>query len=299
MSPKQPTANGKCFAKTAPRPDALERTAEPSQSRPKKLRNNKTSKKPIAGKETAAAPCALKVPSEQDHHEPPLELLSKSPVATPQAKQSDSPKAHPRKVCSSEGQQLEVDVISDVSTASSVTQDTQAHIGAAGVGVTEEVKWTSITAKKKPKPRSDGLTVSTSDVKVHGAEQSHSHSHSSQDTRRDATRPAPRGPGYPGSPKGLPFFRKIEVGIEDDMEFRVVQRLIGPRGKYMQDITERCRGAKVWIIGKGSRSREDSVGPLMICVGATSLVEFDAAVGHINELLAWVHKEHRRYNHRS
>lgn len=280
MSPKQPNSIGKCFLTPAPRSDAFERVMEPSPSRPKKLRNNKTVKKPNAGtgKESAPVPCALKVHHEQEP-QPPFELVSKA--ASPQNAKQESPNAA-RKPCPLEG--LEVDVISDVSTASSVTPEALAQ--------QEEVKWTSITAKKKFKPRNIDVTASPSDAKVHTPVEQ---SHSSPSDRRD--RPAAR-PGYQGSSKGLPFFRKIEVGIEDDMEFRVVQRLIGPRGKYMQDITEKCRGAKVWIIGRGSRSREDSVGPLMICVGATSLVEFEAAVGHINELLAWVHKEHRRF-HRS
>jgi len=95
--------------------------------------------------------------------------------------------------------------------------------------------------------------------------------------------------------KGLSHFERIEVGIEDDRDFRVVQRLIGPRGKHMQDITTQCKGAKVWIIGRGSRSWEDSVGPLVVCVGATSRPAFEAAAGLVRELLARVHEDHRRF----
>lgn len=95
--------------------------------------------------------------------------------------------------------------------------------------------------------------------------------------------------------KGLSHFERIEVGIEDDRDFRVVQRLIGPRGKHMQDITQQCKGAKVWIIGRGSRSWEDSVGPLVVCVGATSRPAFDSAAGLVRELLDRVHEDHRRF----
>lgn len=292
MTPKQPSASkGKCFPATQPAsrvPDAriveecyeYPLCAEPSQiSRPpKKLRNNKTKKPPAA---LAASPTGQREASEQ---EPPLDLLASkaaTPVNSPGKQDSPYVPGVPRKLLApAEG--VVVDDISELSTASSATPETVAQ--------EESTKWTSITAKKKSKPRID--TTCPAEGKFQAVENSQSQSHSSQDKR---DRPAPR-PGYPGSPKGLPFFRKIEVGIEDDMEFRVVQRLIGPRGKYMQDITERCRGAKVWIIGKGSRSREDSVGPLMICVGATSQVEFETAVGHINDLLSWVHKEHRRFH---
>lgn len=319
MTPKQPHSNSsvnpagdtgaqpKCFRDAGKPGKAMpeasrERSAEVpnSQSRGpiKKLRNNKTPA-PAPKKPTASATIAAtqtQVSAEAEEPEPSWnEELSKAAttraVTDPQGKWTDSPNVAreattsvPRKLADEAAGWQEVDELSNVSTASSVTPETQ-----------EEVKWTSI-AKKKSKPRiSDTPATSFSDGKLQGVDTNgQSQSHSSQDARRD--RPAPR-PGYPGSPKGLPFFRKIEVGIEDDLEFRVVQRLIGPRGRYMQDITERCRGAKVWIIGKGSRSREDSVGPLMICVGATGLSEFDAAVGHINDLLSWVYKEHRRWGH--
>jgi len=97
---------------------------------------------------------------------------------------------------------------------------------------------------------------------------------------------------YKGKGKGLSHFRRIPVGIEDDRDFRVVQRLIGPRGKHMQDIVVESGGAKVWIIGQGSRSWEDSAGPLTVCVGAASRPVFDIAVTLIQELLDRVHSEH-------
>jgi len=60
----------------------------------------------------------------------------------------------------------------------------------------------------------------------------------------------------------LPNFQRIDVGIEHDQKFRVVQRLIGPRGKHMRDIVTMSEGAKLWITGRGSRSWEDDEGPL-------------------------------------
>jgi hypothetical protein len=89
-------------------------------------------------------------------------------------------------------------------------------------------------------------------------------------------------------------FQRIEVGIEDDRDFRVVQRLIGPRGRNMQDIVTDCPGAKVWICGRGSRSWEDDVGPLMFCVGAPTSRAFDAAIEQVQSLLARVREEHDR-----
>lgn len=99
----------------------------------------------------------------------------------------------------------------------------------------------------------------------------------------------------PSKGKGLSYFSRIEVGIEDDSKFRVVQKLIGPRGKHMQDIVNKSKGAKVWIIGRGSRSWEDNVGPLMVCVGATTSAVFDSAVACVQDLLTRVREEHKRF----
>jgi len=95
--------------------------------------------------------------------------------------------------------------------------------------------------------------------------------------------------------QGLKYFSRIEVGIEDDSEFRVVQKLIGPRGKHMQDIANKFKGAKVWIIGRGSRSWEDNDGPLMICVGASYSAAFDSAVACVQALLTRLREEHKRF----
>jgi len=93
----------------------------------------------------------------------------------------------------------------------------------------------------------------------------------------------------------MAHFQRIRVGIEDDPHFRVVQRLIGPGGKHVQDIVSQCAGAKVWIIGKGSRSWEDSLGPLTICVGATSSTAFDAAHRLVQDSLIRVRQEHESF----
>jgi len=98
-----------------------------------------------------------------------------------------------------------------------------------------------------------------------------------------------------GKGLGLPHFRKITVGIDDDTRFRVVQRLIGPHGRNMQEITGKAKGAKIWIIGRGSRSWEDNVGPLVICVGAHMLPDFEAAMTQVRELLDRVTEEYRQF----
>jgi len=115
-----------------------------------------------------------------------------------------------------------------------------------------------------------------------------------------AARPSPKarpGDGGKGEGKGrgLQFFRKIEVGVEDEPDFRVVSRLIGPKGRHMQDILNEAKGTKIWIIGKGSRSWEDDVGPLIVCVGAGSSMAFETAVRLVEELLGRIKEDHRRF----
>jgi len=140
------------------------------------------------------------------------------------------------------------------------------------------MKWTSVPGKKSKKLRNSDLAPAR-------ASKSQSQYSGSRDDNSQ----------YPGKCKGLPHFTRIEVGIEDDNEFRVVQKLIGPRGKHIQDITTESVGSKVWIIGKGSRSWEDAVGPLTICVGATSNSGFETAVGLVSELLERVRDDHRKH----
>jgi hypothetical protein len=297
----------------------------------RRIRNNKAVKKPVAaGKENIAqgAVAAAEKAKEPATCEPGswAKKLASS-IAQPQPQQEQQETASRRRKPSPES---EVDAISEMSTASTAAPETPSS---ACEKRQEEATWTSILAKKRTKPRvamdsdaapspsssdsqsktplasghqgSASASISTGGQSQEG-QQSHSgDSHRDDYSNRYALSQRQSGysnyssysgySGYSASPKGLPHFRKIEVGIEDDSDFRVVQRLIGPRGKYVQDITEKCRGSKVWIIGKGSRSWEDSAGPLVVCVGATTGNEFENAVGLINELLERVRKEHRRF----
>jgi hypothetical protein len=95
----------------------------------------------------------------------------------------------------------------------------------------------------------------------------------------------------------MPFFQKIEVGIPDDPNFRVVQRLIGPGGKHTQEIVFKANaGVKIWIVGRGSKSWEDDNGPLVVCVGAVRQPGFDTAVNLIHELVEKVRKDYSQWS---
>lgn len=96
--------------------------------------------------------------------------------------------------------------------------------------------------------------------------------------------------------KGLSYFRKIDVGVTDDPHFRIVQRLIGPRGQHVQDIVYQANGAaKIWIVGRGSRSWEDDFGPLTVCVGASDSTSFEIAVELVQELLVRVREDYSKF----
>jgi hypothetical protein len=213
------------------------------------------------------------------------------------ATRCDSGSKPPAKACAHKGKEpSETDSISVVSTKESegILNSPAAKEGERG-GLQ---KWTTIPARKKkvnlqnekvqaqheevqaphtPSKRHEGKYSSGDGVDADFEEVSHSRSHEGK-----------------GKGKGLSYFQRIKVGIEDDPEFRVVQRLIGPRGKHMQDVVVQCKGSKVWIIGQSSCSWEDSVGPLMICVGATRSSVFDTALGLVTDLLRRVREDHSK-----
>jgi len=191
----------------------------------------------------------------------------------------------------SEQQELEnpeTDRISEASTKESSGAGTPEASGTPNAPDMEAAvqQWTSYAPRKRASQGRADKRASAAAAQQQTQQQS---CHSSGASDALATQRA----GFKG--KGLSHFERIEVGIEDDRDFRVVQRLIGPRGKHMQDITVQCKGSKVWIIGRGSRSWEDSVGPLVVCVGATSRSAFDSATGLVRELLQRVHDDHARF----
>eukprot|EP00416_Gambierdiscus_australes_P022691 CAMPEP_0171058070 /NCGR_PEP_ID=MMETSP0766_2-20121228/2242_1 /TAXON_ID=439317 /ORGANISM="Gambierdiscus australes, Strain CAWD 149" /LENGTH=232 /DNA_ID=CAMNT_0011513289 /DNA_START=134 /DNA_END=829 /DNA_ORIENTATION=- len=134
---------------------------------------------------------------------------------------------------SKEGPEDYTDGVSEISTKANSGSGTPGTPGTPSTSGGEAVvqEWTSISPRKRPaQARLDKRAAGTPPRQQQV---------SSQHSRNDALRCGIKG-------KGLSYFERINVGIEDDRDFRVVQRLIGPRGKHMQDITTRCKGAKVW-----------------------------------------------------
>jgi len=187
-----------------------------------------------------------------------------------------------------EQEQAEADDYSEVSTTSS-----EGIPDTATPATSSMQTWTSVPSRRRVKPQASHelATCQVEEIKPARVAKPPQTTRNSQCDEGSHMRRNDGGKG-----KGLLHFQRIEVGIEDDKDFRVVQRLIGPRGKNMQDIVTKSKGAKVWIIGRGSRSWEDNVGPLLVCVGAAASSTFDVAVGLVKELLDRVKEDHRKFN---
>jgi hypothetical protein len=120
-------------------------------------------------------------------------------------------------------------------------------------------------------------------------------------------RPGSSGPGGRGQdgPKdpSEPFLEKMVVGIENDSDFGVTRRIIGPAGSNMKRISVEAGGnAKIRVRGRGSGSKEggteESDEPLMILVSADNERSFRVACSMTSELLASIHRDHQMFQQR-
>mmetsp|Transcript_43223 Transcript_43223/g.113727 ORF Transcript_43223/g.113727 Transcript_43223/m.113727 type:complete len:307 (-) Transcript_43223:368-1288(-) len=176
------------------------------------------------------------------------------------------------------GGTTEPDAISEASTRETESTTTESHTE----GSTSPA-WTCVASRKKAATPSSTVSVQAACYSKRSGKSNYTQKESWRSNRSEGR-----------SEGGLPNFQRIDVGIEDDQKFRVVQRLIGPRGKHMRDIVTMSGGAKLWITGRGSRSWEDDEGPLRLSVGATSRSVFDNALRLVEELLTKVREEHSK-----
>jgi hypothetical protein len=99
----------------------------------------------------------------------------------------------------------------------------------------------------------------------------------------------------PSSQSGGPLHHQVEVGIEDDSEFRVVKRLIGPGGEHMQRITETCLGTKVELRGTGTKSLGGSAGPLVLHIKGHDAAQCAKALAQAQELVADIRNDYEAF----
>jgi len=93
---------------------------------------------------------------------------------------------------------------------------------------------------------------------------------------------------------------RFEVGIEQDPEFQVCRRLIGPGGANMKRILANSGEVKIRIRGRGSKYLEgpehaESTDPLMICISAAGSAALDRAAVQVEALLRGVHEDYQDF----
>lgn len=92
------------------------------------------------------------------------------------------------------------------------------------------------------------------------------------------------------------FRTSLNVGIEDDISFGVVRRLVGPNGENLKHIASESQGAVVGVFGKGSRltgqEANRETGPLRICISAQSQSSFAKASELVKDLIQSTHEDH-------
>mmetsp|Transcript_96280 Transcript_96280/g.272151 ORF Transcript_96280/g.272151 Transcript_96280/m.272151 type:complete len:463 (-) Transcript_96280:390-1778(-) len=87
----------------------------------------------------------------------------------------------------------------------------------------------------------------------------------------------------------------ISVGLDEDRDFQVVRRLVGPRGQHMKRIGASAGGARLRVSGAPARGSGLLVGPLRVCVAAPSKASLSVAQSLVEELVETVRAEYDRF----
>eukprot|EP00929_Paragymnodinium_shiwhaense_P029894 TRINITY_DN17046_c0_g1_i1.p2 TRINITY_DN17046_c0_g1~~TRINITY_DN17046_c0_g1_i1.p2 ORF type:complete len:389 (-),score=114.97 TRINITY_DN17046_c0_g1_i1:198-1364(-) len=114
----------------------------------------------------------------------------------------------------------------------------------------------------------------------------------------------PQGPpmhGQPPSPAGTLDGRskkntcKIEVGIENESEFRVGSRVIQIARQIWQDADFQRHGGKTRLRGKGIGGPHEADEPLALCISCSEQMAFEKAVQFAQQQLQKVHSDYVVY----
>merc|ERR1719407_20363 len=89
------------------------------------------------------------------------------------------------------------------------------------------------------------------------------------------------------------------IGIDNDKDFQVVRRIIGAKGSNMKRIVKQSE-AKLRLRGVGSgyfegAGQKESNEPLQLCVSCTSADGYKTATRLVEELLAKVYADYRKF----
>lgn len=100
--------------------------------------------------------------------------------------------------------------------------------------------------------------------------------------------------------KGAKCQCQFTIGIEEESNFRVCRRLLGPSGQNMKDVAEKT-GAKLRLRGRGSKflegpEKKESKDPLMLCLSAPSPAAYQEAKSMVSDLLESIYADYREFH---
>mmetsp|Transcript_134389 Transcript_134389/g.335272 ORF Transcript_134389/g.335272 Transcript_134389/m.335272 type:complete len:381 (+) Transcript_134389:169-1311(+) len=105
------------------------------------------------------------------------------------------------------------------------------------------------------------------------------------------------GQGVPSTPGGRPkkYTCKLEVGIENEGEFRVGSRVIQIARQIWQDPKFQEHGGKTRLRGKGIGGPHEADEPLALCISCREQEAFDKAVSYAETQLQKVHTDYKAF----
>jgi len=104
---------------------------------------------------------------------------------------------------------------------------------------------------------------------------------------------APSSPGNSGRPKK--YTCKLEVGVENEGEFRVGSRVIQIARQIWQDNLFQQHGGKTRLRGKGVGGPHEADEPLALCISCQDQASFEKAVQYAENQLQKVHNEYKAF----
>lgn len=109
--------------------------------------------------------------------------------------------------------------------------------------------------------------------------------------------PPLQGGGSSPQPPGRPrkYTCKLEVGIENEGEFRVGSRVIQVARQIWQDPKFQEHGGKTRLRGKGIGGPHEADEPLALCISCRDQAAFDKAVQYAETQLQKVHADYRAF----
>merc|ERR1719428_1498093 len=109
--------------------------------------------------------------------------------------------------------------------------------------------------------------------------------------------PSIQAGGSPANAAGRPkkYTCKLEVGIENEGEFRVGSRVIQIARAIWQEARFQEHGGKTRLRGKGIGGPHEAEEPLALCISCRDQAAFDKAVAYAEQEMRKIHTEYRAF----